>query len=73
MTVFINSKKKFKHWLDGRRGGYVMPMPDYTAKDLQGDSVPTILMPTELVIPTKHVHLVETFLREKGITFGNFK
>ena len=58
---------------DGKAGGYVVPMPDMTTKQLNNDSVQTILLPGELVIPRKYVHTVMGFLKRKNIRFGNLR
>ena len=56
---------------DGYNGGWVLPMPDMSKKQLNNDSVQTILLPGELVIPRKYVHTVMGFLKSRKIRFGN--
>ena len=58
---------------DGRNGGFVVAMPDMTTKQLNNDSVQTILQPGELVIPRRYVHQIMGFLKRKNIRFGNLK
>lgn len=62
-----------KIYKNGLYGGWVKPMPDMTVQQLTDDSVQTILMPNELVIPVKYTKLVSQFLRKKHIKFGNFR
>ncbi len=57
---------------NGIRGGWVMPMPDMTKSQLNNDSVSTILMPNEMVIPVKYTKMVSDYLKKKNISFGNF-
>ena len=58
---------------NGYGGGWVVPMPDMTNKQLNNDSVQTILLPGELVIPRRYVHQIMGFLKRKNIRFGNLK
>lgn len=54
--------------------GSIKPLKKATiAKKPNRDSVRTILVPGEMVIPRKYVPLVSNFLRTKHISFGNFK
>ncbi len=65
---------------NGKKGGSVLiqPLPRNKLSSLikntpNRDSVKTILVPGELVIPRRHVSKVSKYLRSKKIKFGNFK
>lgn len=73
MLTFSKNGSKAYILKNGSKGGYVLPMPNFKKSDLKKDSVRTILQPGELVVPLKRVKLVEKFLRNNKIHFGNFK
>lgn len=74
MFYFKNTKVYNPHtYKDFRYGGYVNQLPDMTDEQVNNDSLRAILMPNELVIPTKYVPIVSRFLRKNKIFFGNFR
>lgn len=65
VKVFNNRARTF------RFGGGVYKHPNMSKRQIDNDSVRAILMPGEIVIPTKHASKVAKFLKQENIKLPN--